>query len=136
MAKLNVTGMEQAIRSLEQMGESADQAAERMLAAGAEVVRWEWQKAIKQEDLIDTGAMFGSVRPTKIREKDGAKMADVYPQGTDENGTRNAEKAFVANYGRRHQQATHFAEHADEAAEAPAQTAMMAVWDGFIGENN
>lgn len=132
MARFRVEGLEAVIRDMAQMQQHVGPVADEMLKAGAEVVRWEWQKSIKEAGHIATGSMFGSVRPTKIKEKAGVKYLDVYPQGKDETGTRNAEKAFIANFGRERQKASRFADRAEKRAEQPARTAMAAVWDAFI----
>lgn len=132
MAKFKVTGLDEIIKDMNRLGQQVGPVADEMLQAGAAVVQWEWQKAISNAGLIDTGDMFASVRPTKPKETGGVKSLTVYPQGKDSTGTRNAEKAFIGNYGRENQPATHFADKAEENAEAPAQTAMEAVWDRFI----
>lgn len=132
MARFKVTGLEEIIKDMDRLGQQVGPVADEMLQAGAAVVQWEWQKAISNAGLIDTGDMFASVRPTKPKETGGVKSLTVYPQGKDSTGTRNAEKAFIGNYGREQQPATHFADKAEENAEAPAQAAMEAVWDRFI----
>lgn len=132
MARFKVTGLEEIIKDMNRLGQQVAPVADEMLQAGAAVVQWEWQRAISSAGHIDTGEMFGSVKPTKIKDVGGVKALAVYPQGKDDTGTRNAEKAFIANYGRDDQPASHFADKAEENAEAPAQTAMEAVWDRFI----
>ena len=47
-----------------------------------------------------TGAMLAAVGPNEYREVLGGGRMDVYPQGTDARGVRNATKAYVLNYGR------------------------------------
>ena len=133
MATFNVTGLEEIIRDLQRMGDESKEVAEKMLIAGADVVRWEWQKAIQAKGHIDTGAMLMSVKADKApKERGGVMVVNVYPRGTDSTGTRNAEKAFIAHYGRTHQRGSGFVDMANEAAVAPAWSAMEAVWDQCI----
>lgn len=134
MAVLNVVGIESVIKDLQRMGDNAGDTGEKMLRAGAEVVRWEWQHAIKEKDHIgETGDMILSVKPDRrIKEYGGVMQITVYPRGKDSTGTRNAEKAFIAHYGRIHQDGTGFVDLANERAQAPAWSAMEAVWDQFI----
>ena len=132
MARFTVTGLESVIKDMQRMGQQVGPVADKMLEAGAAVVRWEWQRAIASAGHIDTGDMFDSVRPSKPKESGGIKSLTVYPQGKDATGTSNAEKAFIANFGREHQSASHFVDRAEEAAEGPAQTAMEDVWNRFI----
>ena len=134
MATFNVTGLEEIIRDLQRMGDESKEVAEKMLLAGADVVRWEWQHAIKEKGHIgETGDMIISVKPDRrIKEYGGVMQITVYPRGKDSTGTRNAEKAFIAHYGRIHQDGTGFVDLANERAQAPAWSAMEAVWDQFI----
>lgn len=133
MATFNVTGIESIIKDLQRMGNEAQGVAQQMLFAGADVMVWEWQHAIQAAGLIDTGAMLLSVKPDKaVKEKAGVMQITVYPRGSDESGTRNAEKGFIANYGRIHQNADHHVDKAIETAQAPVWSAMEGVWDQFI----
>lgn len=68
-----------------------------MLDAGAEVTVDEWKKAITDAGHIETGSMHDSVA-AKIPKKN-PNAREVYPQGTDKNGVRNAHKAYILNYG-------------------------------------
>ena len=134
MATFNVTGMEAVLRDMARMDQQTGRVADEMLLAAAGVMTESWRTAIQSHGLIDTGAMYRAVGPTRPVTKGGVRSLTVYPQGKDSTGTRNAEKAFVANFGRMHQDATHFADEAERKGEEPAQSAMLAVWDVFIGE--
>ena len=134
MARFDVTGMEAVIREMTRMDQQTGRVADEMLMAAAGVMTEAWKYAIASHGHVDTGAMFDSVRPTKPVMRGGLKSLTVYPQGRDKNGVRNAEKAFIANFGRIHQAATHFADEAESTGEEPARTAMIAVWDRFIGQ--
>lgn len=134
MARFNVTGMEAVIKDMVRMDQQTGRVADEMLLAAAGVMTEAWKTAIQSHGLIDTGDMFRSVGPTRPVTKEGVRSLTVYPKGKDSTGTRNAEKAFVANFGRTRQAATHFADEAEREGEEPAQTAMLAVWDVFIGE--
>lgn len=133
MAQFNVTGIESIIKQLTRMGDDAGEVADKMLRAGAEIVAWEWQKAIKGAGHIDTGAMLLSVKPdNQIKVSGDERSITVSPRGSDAKGTRNAEKAFIANYGRRRQRGSGFVTIAQENAEGPATSAMEAIWNQFI----
>lgn len=133
MAKFNVTGLELVIKDMHRMGEQSGAVAQEMLQDGASVVVDAWQTAIQSHGHVDTGAMMRAVRPTKIKSAGDMLTITVYPQGKDKRGVRNAEKAFIKNFGRRHEHGSGFVTKAENAAEAPAQAAMEAVWDRFIG---
>lgn len=135
MARFNVTGMEEVIKDMARMGEHTGKVADDMLNAAASILVDSWKNSIQSHGHIDTGDMFRSVKPTKPVTKDNTRSLTVYPQGKDATGTRNAEKAFIANFGRPgHQRASGFANEAEENAEAPAQEAMLNIWDAFIGK--
>lgn len=133
MATFNVTGIESIIKDLNRMRDKAQGVAERMLHAGADVMVWEWQSAIQSAGHIDTGAMLLSVRADNaVKSKGGVMQITVYPRGKDASGTRNAEKGFIANFGRTHQMADHHVDKAVENAQGPVWSAMESIWDQFI----
>lgn len=135
MATFNVTGLQSVIKDLERLGDGAKEVGERMLRAGADVVAWEWQKAIKSAGHIDTGSMLLNTKPDKsIKTSGGVMEITVYPRGSDATGTRNAEKAFIAHYGRTRQRGSGFVDLAVSNAQAPAWSAMESIWDQFIAQ--
>ena len=134
MARFNVTGLEAVIRDMHRMDQQTGRVADEMLMAAASVVTEARKNAIQSHGHIDTGAMFAAVGPTRPVTKGDVRTLTVYSQGKDSTGTRNAEKEYIANFGREHQKGSGFATEAENAAEAPAQTAMVAVWDAFIGD--
>lgn len=71
---------------------------EKMLDAGAEAAVQEWKDGIVRSKHVDKGDMLESVGVAP-ETKTGRKR-EIYPLGTDRKGVRNAEKAFVLNYGR------------------------------------
>lgn len=72
---------------------------DKMLDAGAKVAIEDWKEGIEAAGHVDTGAMRDSVGIARGTEK--GLIREIYPQGTDCKGARNAEKAYVLNYGRK-----------------------------------
>lgn len=136
MAKLNVTGMEQTIKSMEKMGQNVGPVVNDMLIAAGEVVAEGWRFSIAQHKHIQTGALFGSIKATPPKTVRGEKTVIVSPTGTDKynrrKAVRNAEKGFVQNYGRNNMPGSHWADEADEKSASPAIDAMENVWDEFL----
>ena len=100
MAKLGTTGINETVESLKQMGFYTEEMAERMVEIGATVTADAWKEVIQERRHIVNGDMLQSVEPTSVtRYGNGNPYADVYPQGVDRNGVRNAEKAFMLHYG-------------------------------------
>jgi len=123
--KLSFEGLDEVYREMTRAGESVGPTADRMAEAGAEEVVKGWQEAIQEAGLIRTGAMLRSVRAGKV--KDG--RTDIYPQGKDAKGTRNAEKAFILHYGTSRKRGTRFVDRAEEIAEPRAVEAMTRIWE-------
>lgn len=71
---------------------------EKMLDAGAEAAAQDWKDGITAHKHVDTGDMLNSVGVAP--ETRTGRKREIYPLGTDRKGVRNAEKAFVINYGR------------------------------------
>ena len=133
MAKFNVTGMEAVIKDMNRLGQQSGSVAREMLEAAADVAVEAWQTAIQSHGHIETGAMYRGVKPSQIKSAGDSLSITVYPQGKDGHGARNEEKAFIKHFGRRHERGSGFVTEAENAAEAPAQAAMVAIWDRFIG---
>ena len=133
MARLNVTGLDETIEQMKRMGQLTGQVADAMILTGAEVIREHWVASAQSHGHVDTGDMIASIRYAKQpKDVGGMRILDVYPQGKDEKDVRNAEKAFVLNYGSSSIKASHWVKEANESGESPAGLAMIRIWDEFI----
>lgn len=137
MATFKVNGITNVIKDWQQAAQKSPQLCRSMLEAGAAEAVTVMKKHIEQSGLIDTHKMIDSVKPTKIKEDGGFGFScDVYPQGKDKKGVRNAEKAFVNNYGttgRRKVPATQFFERAVQEMADAVPDAMERVFDESLG---
>ena len=135
MAGLKVNGIDDLMDELDLMTKGTPEMIDRMLMAGADVVTQAMKEETEAAGLIDTGAMYKSIRPTKPKEKAGLHSIEVYPQGKDKKGVRNIEKAFINNYGTKGQKrkipATHFIEKAIEKSESGVYYAMQDVFNEY-----
>ena len=100
MARIETTGFEEIEKQFLRRAEKAVKAVPRMLKRGAEVLAEAQRREIDQMDIVDKGELMRSVKPTKVKQKEESSYIDVYPQGTDSKGVRNAEKGFIAQYGK------------------------------------
>lgn len=136
MARFDVSGLDDLLADMKQMGELVGETADKMLMAGAEEVKAAWQKAIDQKGLVDTGDMLKSVGfSRKPRSAGDIRTIDIYPQGKDRKGVRNAEKAFVNHYGTSGEKGvkpTNFVDLADELAADPVMAAYERIWDEYL----
>lgn len=139
MAKFSVNGIDSLAADLKRLGQlDNEELVADMLDAGAEVVADEWIHGILEATKPDgrsTGDMARSVAPTKGIKKIGDVSAkEIYPQGKDRKGVRNAEKAFILHYGKSkvNQPPTRFVDAVEEAAEDKTVSAMEDVFNNYL----
>ena len=97
MATVKVNGVELLERQLNRMGrpmsrqivEAGAKAAEKRMAENTEA-----RKHTRNRDMLE------SIGENEYREFLGGGSVEVYPQGDDRKGVRNATKAYVINYGK------------------------------------
>lgn len=135
MARFDCDGLDELIQQMTDVGELLNgETADKMLMAGAEQVKIAWQNAADQHGHRDTGAMIESIGYKRPQDVGGMRSVDIAPQGSDAKGVRNAEKAFILNYGTSRIKASHWVDDADKACEATVVPAMAAVFDAAMAE--
>ncbi len=129
-----IDGLDETVEQMIRMGQLTGHVADEMLMAGADEMKIAWQNAITMYDHIDTGDMKRKVGYNKMPKSvmESKKLLEIYPQGKDKQGTRNAEKAFVLHYGKSREDGSHFVDKAETDGEPKAAAAMEARWDRFI----
>jgi hypothetical protein len=101
--------------------------------APAEAVKQAWRRSAEEHKHRDYGDMIESIGyPRQPQTIGDALTIDIYPQGRDRKGVRNAEKAFVLHYGTSKLPASHWVDTADAYSEQTAVPAMEEIWDKFI----
>lgn len=95
MAKMRVSGAELELKENLSRG-----MIRRMVEAGGKVADDRMKAATRAHMHVRTGDMLEAIKPTPYREWFGGGATEVYPQGDDRKGVRNATKAYVINYGR------------------------------------
>ncbi len=133
MARFDTSGMEDILDDMKRLGELTGETADEMLMEGAGEVKECWKTAINRAGLRDTDDMINSVGyPRKPKTAGDIRQIDIYPQGTDRKGVRNAEKAFIQHYGTSRIPATHFVDVADEMSGPRVQEAFERIWDNHL----
>ena len=133
MASFKTSGdlIDDIAKKLEQLGEDVSgQLEQEMLDEGAKIIEFNWVKSIKNHNHIDTGDMVNSVGVAKGTK--AKKFRDIYPQGKDSKGVRNAEKAFIAHYGKSGQLGDRFVDEAEANSDAECAVAMHRKLDEYI----
>ena len=133
MARFETAGITDLIKEMERMGQASGEVAEAMVNAAVYVIRDAWVESAENHDLKNYGDMIDSIGfPAPVQNVGGIVYRDVYPQGKDRNGVRNAEKAFVLNYGRHNLEPTYWVDEADAAAGPKVQQRLEELWGEFL----
>ncbi len=135
MARFEVDGLDDLFAEMNRMGELYGATTDEMLVVGGETVKEEWKKSAERHKHRVTGDMIESItysrQPKKVQD---IKSVDIYPQGKGSNGVRNAEKAFIANYGTTSQQASNWVDEADQASEEKVYSKFEEIWNKRLEE--
>jgi HK97 gp10 family phage protein len=136
MAKFNVVGLDDIQNAMLRREAATVEAVPEMLKAGGAVM----QKAQKDEITAtfkskrSTGDMASSIVVSDIKEISGGKRVEVYPDGKDRHGVRNATKAFVLQYGRKNMPARPWFTAANTKAADDVNAEMRRVWEAKQNE--
>lgn len=108
-----------------------------MLNAEADIVVEAQKEKGEAYGVHRTGVTLDSIQKGKriIGKENGSSLV-VYPTGRNKNGNRNAEVAFINEFGKRGQKARPFIKDANEAAADQAVAAAMAVYDAYLKSKN
>lgn len=128
-------GLDGLLLSLEEIMDLPDETAREMLEAEAEIVEQAQRRTGEAMGVRRTGMTLDSIGHTGMkRGLDGTRSLSVYPQGVNARGVRNAEVAFLNEYGvpGRGIPARPFIRTANEHAADAAADAAAAVYDEFL----
>ena len=136
MGKLTVNGFDALIADLAALASLPDSVTEEILGAEADIVVEAQRSTAQSMGVYDTGMTAGSIKKGKVKKSASGKSITVSPQGTNSRGDRNAEVAFINEYGKRGQTARPFIRKANETAEPKAVEAGEKVYHDFLDRNN
>lgn len=140
--KLETDGLDQLIADMEKVMELPDRVQEDMLNAEADVVVRAQRDELTSQNLVNTGQLRESIARNNKVKTDGkggiGKYLDIYPQGTRNDGVRNAEVGFILEYGApgRKLKAYHWMKSANEKSTEKAVEAAAGVYDEFLKKVN
>lgn len=138
MARLVYSGTADLVSDLNTVLRIPDYIKNEMLYVGAEVIA----EKQKQNAPANTGKLRESIIISKIKTNPGGGTATIAFDGihhvSKKNGreARNAEVAYVNEYGKKGQTATQFIRRSNEQAAGPAAEAAAKVYSEWLDERN
>lgn len=153
MANINFHGLDELRLSIQQVAELPDEVIDEMLNAAADITveaqRAEAGKLGKayrnpgQTRDYSTGQTRGSIKKGRVKiDKEGYRVLYITPHGSRTRGekkpktTRNAEIAFLNEYGTKTIRARGWMRKANELSAAEATAAQATVYDRFLKTKN
>lgn len=134
-----IEGLNELVLDMDELAELPDDVLSEMLYAGAEIVTEAHRSKVQSIGLVETGQLRDSISSSsKIKRTKNTRSVDIYPQGTREDGVRNAEVGFIYEYGApgRGIAARQWMRAANEQAEDAAGEAAEAVYDNYLRSKN
>ena len=136
MATMRVDGFELQEKRLNSLGRDAIR---KIVEAGAGAAARVMAEETRARQHVRTGDMLDAIGMNEYREYLGGGSTEVYPQGSDRKGVRNATKAYVINYGRggtrgRSRMGDKFITGNERKTEDAVERAMQAESDRLIAE--
>lgn len=146
MARFDTSGLDDLVREMRRMGQDSGAVAEAMVQAAAIEIRDAWKETAEEYGLRDTGEMIESIGfKGPVQNIGGALAQDIYPQGVDDKGVRNVEKAFFLHYGTSSTRVrekdsqstgglkpTYWVDDADDKSGPKVQERLEAMWGEFL----
>lgn len=136
MATFEVAGIEGFEDKVLKREAATVEAIPKMLRAGGAVLVKAQQDEIRSTFKSDrvTGDLANSIDCTDVKVTAEGQSVEVYPQGKNRRGERNATVGFVQQYGRSNMPARPWFTSSNEKAAADVQAAMRAEWEA--GQND
>ena len=131
MARFEVNGIEGFEDKILKREAAATAAVPAMLKAGAAVLVDAQQAEIRSTFHSGrvTGDLASSIKATSVKKKDSTQYVEVYPQGTNRRGERNATVGFVHQYGRSNMPARPWFTRSNQKATPEVRDAMRKAWE-------
>ena len=139
MAEFGVTWLDGLMLSMEKIAQLPDEVVDEILNAQADVTVEAQKAAAKALRVEDTGLVLRSIKKGRVKVKKGRRVLYITPTGSRKRGrkrVRNAEIAFVNEFGKRGQKARPFVRTGNESSARRATEAGMEVYDRWLKSNN
>lgn len=116
MANLSVNGMDALIGDMTALAALPNDVIDGILNAEADIIEAEQRKTAREMGVYDTGMTASSIKKGRVERTAGETKIFIYPRGKNQHGDRNAEVAFINEYGKRGQTARPFIRTSNERA--------------------
>src|SRR5574344_1732418 len=132
MAEFGVAGLDDLMLTMQQIAEIPAEVQDEILNAQADVIVEAQKSKGRSYGVERTGVTINSIKKSKPKSRKGSRVVYVTPTGKNKDGNRNAEVAFVNNYGKRTQAARPFITDANEMSAEQTTAAGAAVYDEWL----
>ena len=135
MATVEMKGLSALCVSLDKLAAMPDDVMGQMLTEGAEVLVQAQQESAEAHGLRDTGMMIESIKAGRPKRSPDGGVIGITPEGVRRRGkteTRNAEIAYVNEYGKGGQPGTEFIREANDKKEADAVEASGKIYNNWL----
>lgn len=143
MAEFGFKGLDELTLSLQEIAEIPEEIQDQMLNAQADVVVEAQRRKIRAYGIYDGSSpvhVANSVKKGRVKLRKGERVLYVSPTGTRTRGkgkkSRNAEIAFVNEFGKRGQKARPAIMDANEACAEETTQAGLRVYDEWLKSKN
>ncbi len=136
MARMHVEGLDELIRDFGGIETISRSTLSQMLEAEASVVLPKIENAGRRMGVYRTGQTLASLTQTRTSYTDNGAYKQITFSGTNDKGNRNAEVAFINEYGKTNQPARPFVWTGIEEGAGEAIQKATEVLDDFFKQNN
>lgn len=135
MARFECNDLAGLIMDLEELANMPDSVITDILNAEADIIVDAQKASARSMGVEDSGLTVSSIKKGKPKTTSKGKAIYVYPQGSRKRGnktTRNAEIAFINEFGKHGQPARPFINTANEKGADKAVNAALKVYDDYL----
>lgn len=136
MAKCTTQGLDTLVLDMAEIASLPDDVISDILNAEADVIVEAQKEMAKSMGVVDTGTMVASIKKGTVKSYGSEKRIYVTPYGSNVRGTRNAEVAFINEYGKKGQPARPFILTANEKGADSAVEAGEKVYTQYLDGKN
>ncbi|GHU92946.1 hypothetical protein FACS1894208_01240 [Clostridia bacterium] len=137
MARLTTDGLSGIFEGLDSLARFPSSVIDDMLNEQADILVTEQNKTGRSMGVHRTGVTLESIKKGKVkRYSDGNSVIYVTPEGENKDGNRNAEVAFVNEYGKIGRPPRPFIRTANENAAPKMTEAAQRILDDYVSSKN